>query len=126
MDRGTEVVAEDCVVRIFAFNRETRIASLFFAIEGLGAEIPAPRPLAEIPSNRRGIADLRRSNAPRGFSEGKIALAYPRVIGNLRQRYERSETQTRGAVVDFVETGHRAQIDKPRGRDEPFLEKVHQ
>ena len=71
-------VAEDRVILVLAIDGEAARAALLQAVELLVAEVPAARPLREVPADGADVADLRRADFAGGVGERGKQLRAPR------------------------------------------------
>src|ERR1700679_1920218 len=107
MHHGASAVVHDRVILILSLERVALIRSAFLAaIEIAGTEIPAPRPLHQVPAKRRHVADLRRGCMACSIRKCRIAPSYLRMLRNLMQRSERAELQTAIGRLDAVQRLH--------------------
>src|SRR5439155_12555212 len=73
MDDVARTAAKDGVELVFPAGRETGVAAILEARKSV-AEVPAPRPLADVAGQRPDIPDLRCPDALRGFGQDGEAL----------------------------------------------------
>src|SRR5207237_7497269 len=93
MHDRAEVVVEHRVHLVLAVDGEALGAALALATELLLAEVPAARPLREVATQRRGIADLGRRGRRCRVGQGRRLLPDARIRGERRQRDQRTEAQ---------------------------------
>ena len=84
MDDVARAAAEDRVELVFAGEREAGVAAVLEARETV-AEVPAPRPLADVAGERPDVADLRRRDALGRFGEHRVLRADERRCGSARR-----------------------------------------
>src|SRR6476620_10736307 len=93
MDDEAWPVPEDGVELVLAGRREALVAALLEADELLVTEVPAARPLIQVPADGALFADLRCADLDRGHRERRIELGDLRVLRDIGDPHRRADLQ---------------------------------
>src|SRR5436305_11015057 len=105
MDHHVAIVVEDRVILVFAVARV--LIDAVYVVEMLVAEVPAPRPLQQIPSDGGDVSDLRGRGVKGRVGQRDVARTDLVARRNARQRDERAEFETLVRLADRIEAGDR-------------------
>ena len=125
MDDRAQPVVEDCVVLVLAFLGIALLAALLAAEGQLIAEIPAARPLEQVPAERRHVADLRRRDFHRCLRQQRVSLLDDRILREPGDRDQRADLRAfLGVVLDVIQVLDLVDVDQARRLKEVFLHQV--
>ena len=124
-DVARAVVAEDRVILVLAGRREAAVAALLEADELLVAEVPAPRPLIDVPADRTLVADLRRPDLPRRVDDCGVQFRGLCVLREVDDLAGMGFAEDRGGEADELGRDlvarHRAQRVAAYDRCRPLV-----